>query len=318
MFEERAPLDRLHSALSEAGLGDNLNVQDGPSGIASPSRLATEWLGYHVTDGQTAWYAKVLQADMTPLIDVERSVQASECAGLSGAAPRLISADSASGVLIFESLSPTDWRCARLDELIAPGRLERLWDLKRTVHSGAVPDFIRSPMDDLQRLRVLCTRDRVVLPPEHAWIDRCVNMAWDALQNRPFHAVPIHGDGVTSNVMVARDGSLKLVDFDYGGCMDAWYDVAITLNELFSFEAQWREGIEAWAGECLEVDYAVCRLYALINDWYWTLWGFWAGTVSSRSLEFSKLGQWTFLRCLQSTRDPRLESWLRQVEESRA
>ncbi|CAM3486425.1 aminoglycoside phosphotransferase [Pseudomonas floridensis] len=315
MLNGTEPLDRLRQALSNAGLGEHLTVREGAQGIASPSRLATEWLGYHVTDGRVDYYAKVLQPDMAELMDIELSARASECAGQSGAAPRLIYADSVRGVLLFEALNPADWRCARLDELIAPGRIEALWALKQAVHSGATPDFVRSPMEDIQRLRVLCAMARVALPPEQAWIDRCVDMAWRALQNRSFQAMPIHGDGVASNVMVAQDGSLKLVDFDYGGCMDAWYDVAITLNELFPFEAQWREAISAWSGHCREADYAVCRLYALINDWYWTLWGFWAGTTSVRPLEFSKLGQWTFLRCLQSTRDPRLESWLRQVEE---
>ncbi|KOP53875.1 MULTISPECIES: aminoglycoside phosphotransferase family protein [Pseudomonas syringae group] len=308
---------RLLGALATVGFDTNPEVELIVQGVASPSRLATEWAGFRVTAAGGSCYAKVLHADMAPLIDFQRAAQASECAGRTGAAPRLLGADKTGGVLIFEDLG-TSWRAARLDDLLAPGLLDALWALKRRVHAGPAPDYAWSPMADIERLRVRCRQDGVVLPAEHQWIDRCVDMVWLALQQRQVRVAPVHGDGVVSNVMVSSEGELRLVDFDYGGCMDPWYDVAITLNELYSFENQWREGIRAWAGECLEVDYAVCRLYALINDWYWTLWGFWSGTTSARQLEFSKVGQWTLLRCRQCVQDPRLEGWMRQVQEGKA
>ncbi|WP_346395322.1 phosphotransferase family protein [Pseudomonas syringae] len=308
---------RLRSALTSCGFAADAGIENVTQGVASPSRLSTEWAGFRVSSAQGGCYAKVLHADMAPLIDFDTVAQASDCAGRSAAAPRLLGADQANGVLIFEDLG-VDWRAARLDDLLAPGRLQALWALKRQVHAGPVPDVVRSPIADIERLRAVCERDNVALPAEHQWIDRCVDMAWQSLQSRSVQAVPLHGDGVSSNVMVSSEGQLRLVDFDYGGCMDPWYDVAITLNELYSFERQWREGIGAWAGQCLEIDYAVCRLYALINDWYWTLWGLWAGTTSLRSLEFSKVGQWTLLRCRQCVQDPRLEGWMRQVQEGRA
>ena len=150
---------------------------------------------------------------------------------------------------------------------------------------------------------------------DHAWVSTCIDLAWTALQFTASPSVPLHGDGVASNVLIGPDGALQLIDFDYGGCFDPWYDVAISLNELYSFEAQWREGITVWAGHCRESDYARCRLYALINDWYWTLWGLWVGATSVRALEFSKVGQWTLLRCRLCLQDPRFEGWLRQVQE---
>ncbi|MCD5994854.1 aminoglycoside phosphotransferase family protein [Pseudomonas sp. CDFA 602] len=309
---------RLLDSLSAAGLGVDLKIEEGAAGIASPSRLATEWAGFHVTGNEGSWYAKVLHVDMLEVVDFERAACASECAGQSDAAPHVRHVDRSNRVLIFNALPAAQWRSAHLDDLLTPSGLEALWALKRQVHAGPVPDFARSPLRDIHHLRELCLRDNVALPAEHLWIERCVEMAWQALQPRSVHQVPVHGDGAASNVMVSVDGDLRLIDFDHGGCMDPWYDVAVTLNELFSFEGQWREGIAAWAGECREEDYAVCRLYALIDDWYWTLWGLWTGTTSARQLEFSKVGQWTLLRCRQGVQDPRLESWLRQVERGRA
>lgn len=309
---------RLLDALRAAGFPADVQLHPGAAGVASPIRVATEWAGFFVSSSQGSYYAKVLHADMASLINVERSAQASQCAADSGAAPALILADVEHGVLLFEALPAPDWRWARLDELAVVPRLQALWALKKQVHAGPVPGFARSPMVDVQKLRELCLRDGVTLPPDCAWIDTCIDLAWHALQQLAHDSVPLHGDGLASDVMIGPGGELRLIDFDYGGCFDPWYDVAITLNELFAFESQWRDGISAWAGECRDVDYARCRLYALINDWYWTLWGLWSGETSVRGLEFSKVGQWTLLRCRQGIQDARFESWLRQVHGGEA
>ncbi|ACD14494.1 MULTISPECIES: aminoglycoside phosphotransferase family protein [Burkholderiaceae] len=304
---------RLIEALADTDLTALEYSCSGLGGVASPMRLRTEWAGFLVQTGDgEKRYAKVLYDDMRPLIDVEQTVLASRAAALTGVTPALYLADVERGVLLFDALPDDAWRWARVDDLTAPDRLERLWDLKRKVHCGPDPGFHRSFVADIARLRALCDRDAVVLPSGHEWLDECVEMASSALESgRDTTPVPLHGDGAASNVMVGPDDTLALVDFDRGGTGDAWYDVAVVLNELYQFEPQWRDGIRFWSGQCEEADYARCRLYAFVDDWYWTLWGLWLGTTSSRRLEFTKLSQWTLQRCRQTIRDPRFEGWLR-------
>ncbi|MGY2295066.1 phosphotransferase [Pseudomonas yamanorum] len=309
---------RLLGALEAAGLSAHVVIEEGTAGIASPVRLATEWTGYTVTAPWGRCYAKVLHDDMRALIDIERTARATQLAADCDVTPGVRLVDAAAGVLLLDALPANEWRWARLDELMQPQRLQALWALKKQLHAGTTPGFTRSPLQDIQHLRELCVRYSVALPIDHAWISTCIDLAWTSLQLSASDSVPLHGDGVASNVMIGPDGALQLIDFDYAGCGDPWYDVAISLNELYVFESDWREGIHAWAGECREGDYARCRLYALINDWYWTLWGLWVGATSARPLEFSKVGQWTLLRCRQSLQDPRFEGWLRQVQEGQA
>jgi thiamine kinase-like enzyme len=307
--ESRRLLDALHASAFQGEIA----LAAGTTAIASPMRLATEWAGFSVTIGTRHYYAKVLYEDMFALVDAARSGEASGCAAEAGTAPDVRLVDAQRGVLLFDALPASDWRWARVDDLMAPERLQALWTLKRKVHQGPAPHFLRSPGDDIQRLRELCRRDRVSLPADAAWIDECVDLACAVLQRTQTQQVPIHGDGAASNVMIRADGEMRLIDFDRGGCFDPWYDVATTLNDLFQFEDEWRAGIAAWAGRCEEADYARCRLYALIDDWYWTLSASWSGATSSRQLEFTKLGQWTLLRCRQSVYDARFENWLRQL-----
>ncbi|WP_414440836.1 phosphotransferase family protein [Burkholderia sp. 22PA0106] len=313
MVNETPELLRLAHTLAEAGIGADARIVAGTAGVASPMRLATEWAGFAVEQGGATWYAKVLHDDARPLVDPSCSARASRAAAEAGAAPALQVADTARGVLLFDALPAEAWRWARIDDLAAPEPLARLWARKRAVHRGPSPGFERSLAADLAALRALCVRDAVALPAGHAWLDECVDLACAALDGARADSVPLHGDGVASNVMVGPGGAMLLIDFDRGGIGDPWYDVATTLNELAQFDAQWRDGIALWAGRCDEADYARCRLYAIADDWYWTLWGLWLGATSPRRLEFTKLAQWTLLRCRQAIHDARFEGWLRML-----
>ncbi|MGI4859591.1 MAG: hypothetical protein ACRYHA_22250, partial [Janthinobacterium lividum] len=123
MATDARPEDRLQAALRDAdrtALPASPVWTPGPAAVASPMRLATEWHGFHGQDGALGLYAKVLRAEMRELVDFGTSAQASRCAGETGASPRVVLADAARGVLVFEALPATRWRWARIDDLSDP------------------------------------------------------------------------------------------------------------------------------------------------------------------------------------------------------
>lgn len=83
-------ITRLRSALAPCGFAADAEIESVTQGVASPSRLSTEWAGFRVSSAQGGCYAKVLHADMAQLIDFDKVARASECAGRSAAAPRLL------------------------------------------------------------------------------------------------------------------------------------------------------------------------------------------------------------------------------------
>lgn len=307
-------LSRLRQCLEVSGPEKRWEITAGTAGVASPHRVATEWAGFILTCGEERRYAKVLYEDQRPLIDVGRSAAMSRIAGELGIAPRLLAADSEQGVLIFEALD-ADWRWMKLDQLAAKERFGALRLKLDQLHQAPLPEVSATRYDAIARLHQLCERDAVPLPAEMRWFRQCAEIAWQALRLSQPEPAFIHGDNIASNWMIKGDGALCLLDFDYAGAGDPWYDIATLLNELFPFEQQWREAIVAWRGRCSDADYARCRLYALLDDYYWTLWGFWSGHTSRRSLEFAKVGQWTLLRGRLCLQDPRFESWLRIISE---
>ncbi|TBU98881.1 phosphotransferase [Stutzerimonas kirkiae] len=304
-----SPLERLNDCLGTLGFAAASEPVEVTAAVASPLRLATEWQGYAFECQGARYHAKVLFDDTAAWIDVPASARASQLFAASGVTPELVAQAPQQGVLVFAAL-PEGSRWSRVDDLLSAERLTQLFAAKKALHACPAAPLGRTPLETLDWLRRRCVQDRVLLPEDAAWIDQCIDLVRAALTRSGWRVTPIHGDGVASNVILAGE-RLMLVDFDRSSLFDPWYDLAATLNELYQFEDQWRLGIELWNGACREPDYARCRLHALLDDWIWTLWGLWAGSVTQREVEFSKVGQWTLLRLRDGLADPRFESWLR-------
>ncbi|MDM2974103.1 phosphotransferase [Citrobacter sp. CK198] len=307
-------LTRLETALMRWEPSRHFDIQPGTAGVASPHRLATEWAGFHLkADGQH-YYAKVLFDDQNALIDIPRSAGISFQAGELGIAPALCHADMEAGVLIFAALDD-DYRWARLDELRDPRNFISLTRTLDKLHQARSPLPPHRRQQDMLNLRQQVTGRGLKLPDEMYWLGECADLAWQALNAVPFDPVLLHGDNVASNWMINSKGEWRLLDFDYAAQGDAWHDIATLLHEQLPTDDRWRDAIRTWRGHCSEADVARCRLYALVDDYHWSLWGIFNGMTSLRNLEFSKLGQWMQLRCRQSASDPRFERWLTLTAE---
>lgn len=303
-------ITRLQQVLSAWQPEALWSIEPGTAGVASPHRVATEWAGFRVAQGERHYYAKVLHDDQKPLIDAENVFAAARAAAEQGLTPPLLHTDSEQGVALYSALEE-GWHWATLDQLTRPQNLQKITQMLDRLHQISLP--LPGRHDAMLKLRQRCETDSVTLPDELLWLGECVDLAWEALAVQAKPSVLIHGDPIASNWLVNERGEWQLLDFDSAALDDPWYDTAVLLNETLSFDDQWREAIRNWYGSCSEADFARCRLYALADDYYWTLWGFWSGQTSPRGLEFTKVGQWTLLRCRQSASDPRLERWLALV-----
>ncbi|WP_345830326.1 phosphotransferase (plasmid) [Pantoea sp. BRR-3P] len=308
-------MGRLEQALARWQPSQRVVIAPGTAGVASPHRLATEWAGFYVTASETRYYAKVLFDDQKSLIDLQRTTEISRQAGELGIAPALCHVDADLGVLIFAALA-ADYRWAKLETFRDPRHFNALTRTLDKLHHAGLPLPSQQRQQDMLQLRQHIARQNVVLPDELLWLGECVDLAWQALNAVPYQPVLIHGDNIASNWMINSKGDWQMLDFDYAAQGDAWHDIATLIHEQLPTDDRWRDAIRAWRGACSEADVARCRLYALVDDYHWTLWGMLNGSISSRGLEFAKLGQWMLLRCRQSASDPRFERWLTLTAEA--
>src|SRR3989304_56847 len=132
-----------------------------------------------------------------------------------------------------------------------------------------------------------------------------------AVQHRALPTVPCHNDLLAENYI--DDGrQLWLIDFEYSGNNDPCFELGNTCQELQYGEAQVVELCSAYFGQATASLLARMRLFALMSDVGWTLWGAIQVRGSTLAYDFggAAMGGWN--RALRILNGPQLDEWLGQ------
>jgi len=130
-----------------------------------------------------------------------------------------------------------------------------------------------------------------------------------AVQRRALPAVPCHNDLLAENYI--DDGrQLWLIDFEYSGNNDPCFELGNTCQELQYSEAQMAELCAAYFGQATASLLARMRLFALMSDVGWTLWGALQAKISTIDYDFWDYATTRWNRALAVLKGPDLENWL--------
>lgn len=284
--------------------------------LASPS-----WRGVDGTllrlrkpTGETC-LAKVMDEDTDTYSDISTTFKAAQQASATGLGPSVPAADVAARTLVMEDLSPsTGWTTGTLDRLANRATRHAVIAAKKSFHRTAPLGHGVNVFDHVDALLAKCQAAAAPLPEDIAWLLTSVHEARDAIRASGIDKVPAHGDGNISNVMIGRDGSIRLVDWDLAGDMDPFEDLGGFLLEAHDSESDAVESFEAFHGSYDRALFNRAWLYGIADDLRWGLIGaLLAGTSRRVTYEFLKFGDWRFLRARMGFRDPRFSEKLGRV-----
>ncbi len=230
--------------------------------------------------------------------DVDSVTTLMRAAADRGIAPDVI--ESGPDYVIMRRM-PDSWRSAKLDELRNPYLLWAVLEQRRRIHDiplSQLPGVAhRSMLDQMAQMRDRCIADGVPLP---RLVDRVLESLGPFLRRADEFremAVPCHGDGAASNVLVdtAPDsGSAArpmLTGWTVCGIMDPIEDAGSVLAEVGPFC-----GVPASliSGMGLPSDaLPVAQAYGIVNDVYWGIIGLWrSATSQDPTIDFAKYGLW--------------------------
>jgi thiamine kinase-like enzyme len=171
-----------------------------------------------------------------------------------------------------------------------------LIELRRRVREFGTITRTATVFDDVRRLTELTTVNHVTLPADFDWMLRMLDMAERRIVASGFDTVPCHGDGNVSNVLLADDGRMMLVDWDVAAVMDPLQDIGVLLAEVRPFDATAREAFAAAWGSFDQALFDRARVYGVADCVRWGLIGAYADHARPGTLEYSKLSDWQFLR----------------------
>jgi thiamine kinase-like enzyme len=138
-----------------------------------------------------------------------------------------------------------------------------------------------------------------------------------AVRGKPTHEpVPAHNDLLTANFL--RDGGerIQLIDWEYAGMGDRWFDLGnfAVNNELD--DDQEEQLLEAYFGEPPDDRRrATLKLFRFMSDFREGMWGVVQTGVSELDFDFKGYAQKHFDRLEKARSDPRFEGW---IEAARA
>ena len=291
-----------------------VTVEETPS-MASPSWWSgdSECVVVRGDSGEPrSVFVKTMIGHAGAYVDVAHAFAAATEAGERGVGPRVYGSAVDAQVLVSENLVDTG-STATLNVFDDDGRLEQLVALRARVHEFDSITRTATVFDDIRAVTALTSANDVALPPEFDWLVRTLDMAEKRIVATGFDQVPCHGDGNVSNVLIAGDGALRLVDWDVAAVMDPLQDLGVLLAEVRPFDSAAHEAFEMAWGSFDQALFDRARVYGVADCVRWALIGAYADAARPGTLEYSKFSDWQFVRARAGLGDVHFHDRLRNL-----
>lgn len=239
-------------------------------------------------------------------------IAASAAAGEAGIGPRVFASDAELGVLLMEQLPPDEWRVGRLVMFTDPEVRRSIGEARRRFAELDVSLSTRSPLIDLNQLVDECQDRGFSIDHRVADLISYVNTFREALlaYRSTLTMRPSQGEGTSSNIMVGRDGQVKLLGWGSAARLSAVHDHALLLAEATPGALDLDEYMAELAPDASPTDRAVMKLVTGIEHLRWAvLTRLRALADPDENLDSTKYGMWrmTFAEMLLNQPEIRAE-----------
>ncbi len=283
--------------------------------LASPSWRGVDgfpWRAVNTSNGDSI-FIKMMDPDAELYVDMPCAFEAAQRASDLGIGPKVILADMQAGILVMEDLNQ-GWRVGTLERMLEPKIVDAVIAARCLFQTGKSLPKRKGVFDEIEHFYAAVTSAKAQLPTDAEWLVKELRFAADAFRPLDITAVPIHGDGNVSNILISDAGEVRLIDWDRATTADPLEDIGSFLVEAFAQEPEAREAFTRSIGSFDEAAFNRARIYGVADDLRWGLIGALLAAKSARNtLEFYKFASWRFLRCRMAVREPRFGETLRRI-----
>jgi hypothetical protein len=283
--------------------------------LASPSWRGVDgspWRAVRKPDGESL-FIKSMERDAALYIDVACAFEAAQRASDLGIGPKVLLADTQSGLLVMEDLD-AGWRVGTLERMLEPGIVDAVIAARRRFQSGKPLPKTTGVFAEIDSFHAAAVSAKAQLPADAEWLVKELAFAAEAFKELEIEPVPIHGDGNVSNILISDGGEVRLIDWDRATTADPLEDLGSFLVEAFAQEPEARDAFIRATGGFDEAAFNRARIYGVADDLRWGLIGALVAAKSARTtLEFHKFASWRFVRCRMAVREPRFGEALRRI-----
>ena len=239
----------------------------------------------------------------TDLLGIDRAVEyaAGKRAFEVGVGPEVTAFVPEEGWLVARFI---DGRTISLDEMRRPSMLTRIATALRAFHEGPPIPGRFSAWAVVDGYRSLAQAHGVSIPAEFNEARAIAERI--SLARGPQPSVPCHNDLLNANFL--DDGSIRIVDWEYAGMGDRFFDLAnFSVNHEFGVKED-RGLLHAYFGPVSESDLASLRLMRFMSDFREAMWGVLQSGISDLDFDFNGYAAKHFARMEASARELQLNA----------
>jgi thiamine kinase-like enzyme len=248
----------------------------------------------------------------TKLLGIDRKVEhaASLRAAEVGVGPEVVAFVESKGWLVTRFI---DGRAVPPEEVRTAEGIRRFAAVIRKIHEApAIPGRFDAHLV-VDQYREEAKQHGVWIPAEFDHAHYASERIRRARGPQPL--VPCHNDLLNANFL--DDGAIRIVDWEYAGMGDRFFDLAnLSVNHDFGIDED-RRLLEAYFGVERDADLAALRLMRLMSDFREAMWGVLQSGISTLDFDFRKYADKHFSRLLVAAADPDFEHYLRLASAGR-
>jgi len=192
-------------------------------------------------------------------------------------------------------------------------RLGKVVDVIRTYHDKAAFENEIRVFDMIRHYMQMARDADAPFPDDIDWMLDLSDQIEQAMGRDPQRPVACHNDLLSENFILDRDGKMWVIDWEYGGMTDPYFDLGDFCVEHPLTDEEERFVIARYCGGIDERRYARMFLYKLVADLWWSIWAMIQVRLSKIDFDFFEYGMNRVARFHANAERQEFAAWLAAV-----
>jgi thiamine kinase-like enzyme len=240
----------------------------------------------------------------TELLGIDRAAEhaAGQRAFEVGVGPEVVAFVPSQGWLVCRFI---DGRAITSEDMREPEMLRRVATALRRYHEAVEIPGRFDAHAVVETYHDTALEHGVTIPSEYAAAHAVAERIRGARGQQ--RAVPCHNDLLNANFL--DDGEVRIVDWEYAGMGDRFFDLAnFSVNHEFGLDDD-RRLLEAYFGEARDEDMASLRLMRFMSDFREAMWGVLQSGISELDFAFTDYAAKHFARLEAAGSEPAFDAY---------
>ena len=241
-------------------------------------------------------------------IDRENEHVANLQAGKLGIAPEVVYFIQPEGYLVTRFL---DSRPLLPEEITKPANIKQVAYVLKRIHSmPPVPgkfDVFRVVDEYIKTVKEY----QVAFPDDFEWIMQQTSKAEKSLQVHPYQPCPCHNDLLNANFLF--DGNIRILDWEYAGMGDVFFDLAnfSVHHQLTDDQDRWL--LDCYLGEFTQGSWGRLKILKTMSDFREAMWALIQVAVSTLDFDFRDYANKHFGRMKKNMESVNWDLWIKEA-----